>query len=118
MMAIEDDKALKRERLNHRQVQQDERQGRIKRVAQREQTAAKKARPQLSARELKERLKELLTQRTYWSRRELVAELGNAGSMGALLEELCDKVTKKGPRYGDYSLKQALRTGLPAAPMP
>ena len=45
----------------------------------------------------------------------LVGELGNDGLMSACLEEICFKVTQKGPHYGDYRLKDSLLAGGQAA---
>jgi hypothetical protein len=112
---IEDDKDIKRTKLGHRDKLREEKLDRAKKLERREQNASKRSKPQLSARELKDALKELYTKQAYWTRRELVAELGNERILGAALEELCDKVTKRGNHYGDYELKPAFRTGLPGS---
>ena len=63
------------------------------------------ARTALSARELKDKVRHLFGQRAYWTRAELVAQVGNAGMIGATLEELCVRITQKGLHYGEYTLK-------------
>jgi hypothetical protein len=97
------------------QVRADEKRAGARKAEQRERNALKRQRPQLSARELKDGLKACFARQPYWSRRDLVAELGNAESLSACLDELCVKVTKKGAHYGDFQLKEHLRTGLSAA---
>ena len=117
MGIVVDDKALKRPTLNHRQVRADERKAGERKAEKRERNAAeKRQRPELSARELKDALRACFARQAFWARRDLAAELGNAQLLSACLDELCTKVTKKGgTHYGDYQLKEHLRTGLPAA---
>lgn len=115
MGIIADDSELKRKKLGHRQILDDERAARVQKVERRERNTAKKARMEvLSAREMKERLKALFSRQTYWSRVDLMREVGNEKVLKECLEELCVKETKKGPHYNDYSLRPSLRTGLPA----
>ena len=87
------------------------------RLEKREHASAKRAKTALSARELKDRVRKLFTQQNFWSRRDIVAEVGNANTVGAALEELCVRVTQKGLHYGEYTLKQEFKVGLvPAKP--
>ena len=114
MGIVVDDKALKRERLNHMVVRAQERAGREKKAAARERNSQlKRSRPQLSTRELKDALKACFARQSHWSRRDLVSELGNADALGSCLEALCVKITKKGNHYGDYALKDSLRAAAP-----
>jgi len=116
MGIIADDSELKRKKLGHRQVLDDERAAKVQKVERRERNTAKKARMEvLSAREMKERLKALFSRQTYWSRIDLLREVGNDKVLKDCLEDMCVKETKKGPHYNDYSLRPSLRTGLPAA---
>lgn len=103
-------------KLNHRQTQRDEKALLHKRQAQREEKdARKRAKPDLSFSELKSKLLELFVQRDHWSRRDLEQALGNRDTLGKVLDEICDRNTKKGPRYNDWELKPAFRTGLPGS---
>jgi len=114
---IQDDKELKRAKLNHRQVQMEEKAGKERKMVQREQNAKRRTKPQLSARELKDALLPLFARQRYWSRRDLLGEVGsvNEATLAACLEERCERVTARGTHYGDYQLKEAYRAGLPAA---
>lgn len=115
VQTIEDDKQFKHAKLGHREQQKDEKAAREKKVAQRATNAQKRQKPVLSANELQDELLALYTQQSHWTRRDLVARLGNEKALGAVLEKCCDKVTKRGPTFGDYVLKANLRTGLPGS---
>ena len=110
MGTISDDRDIRRPALDHRRVEQDERADRSKRQQRREQSSNKRARLALSGRELKEKVMELFGRQSYWSRRDLVNEVGNGQALGKCLGDLCIKVTKKGTHYGDFQLKPEYRT--------
>lgn len=118
-MGIVDDEQslLKKQKLSHRQMRADEAAAKAKKAAQRQKNSqSKAAQPELSSRELKEALKGCFARQPFWSRHDLVRELGNENALGKGLEELCVRVTAKGTQhYGDYRLKDEYRTGLPAA---
>ena len=114
MGIIDDDRHLKFDRLNHRQVQKDELADRNKRRQNRQHASQKRRRVVLSGRELKDKVMELFGKQAYWPRNDLLAEVGNADGLSACLNDICVKVTKKGPHCGDFQLKPALRTGLPS----
>lgn len=117
MGIVDDERALKRERLNHKQVRADEQAGKERKAQQRAAAhTQKRSRPELSRRELKDAIKKLFAQKSYWSRQDLVSELGHASMMTDVLDEIATKVTKKGAHYNDWTLKDSLRTGLPTAP--
>jgi hypothetical protein len=109
MATIEDDKLLKQEKLGHTRVQREERLDKDRKIARREHNAAKKDKVQLTSSQIKERLKELFVKVSHWTRRDMVAEIGNERELSAVLEELCDKITKRGPLYGEYVLKAEFR---------
>jgi len=109
---------LRHEPLNHSGKRQEENEARQKRKdEQRSKSALKRTRADLSSDELKKLIKGCFARQHYWARRDLVAELGNPGAklLSDGLDELCVKVTKRGNHYGDYQLREHLRSGLPAA---
>jgi len=106
---VEDDSQLKRTALSHKDTQRDERRALKKRGEQRELQASKRPKHvTLSKKELRDRVVELFGQKAYWQKPELVKELGNAEGLKSCLDELCIKITQRGPHYGDFELKPEL----------
>ena len=100
-------RALKGE-LGHRQHLEEEKAQKNKRQQRLQVASSKRARVSLSSREVKEMVMQLFSEQRYWSRGALVQRTGNPDALGKVLDEICDKVTKKGPQYNDYELKHHL----------
>ena len=109
MGTITDDRDIRRPGLDHRRVEQEERADRYKRQQRREQSSKKRVRLALSGGELKDKVMDLFGRQNYWSRPDLIHEVGNGQALGKCLDDLCMKVTKKGPHYGDFQLKPEYR---------
>lgn len=103
--------------LSRQEERKDEKEGRAKKQEKRVQNANKRARPTLSKEELKEALNDLFAKKPHWSRADMAIALGvpiKGDVLSAVLEERCDKITTRNdPKYGDYELKPAFRSGLP-----
>lgn len=112
---IQDDSEIRKTQLNHRQTQQDEKADKLRKLERREQSSQnKRTKIVLSAREMQDRLMELFGEKPYWSKRDLEYKVGRDGLTKAL-DELCVKITKKGPNCMDFQLKPELRVGLPSS---
>jgi len=116
MGIIEDDKAVKHERQHLKQVREAERASlQRKREIKEANKSSKRARPELSISELKAEIIKLFRTKAYWSRQELIAQLGHAGIMNEALKECTEKDTSPGVHKGDFRILEKFRTNIPAA---
>mmetsp|Transcript_23256 Transcript_23256/g.59294 ORF Transcript_23256/g.59294 Transcript_23256/m.59294 type:complete len:277 (-) Transcript_23256:551-1381(-) len=109
MAIIADDSQVDRQALDHNKVKRDERLAKQKRGEKRELASNKRARSApLSKQELREKVLQLFATQEYWGKPQLQAAIGSSEGLGACLTELCVKILKRGPNYGDYELKPEL----------
>lgn len=109
---VEDEELLKKPSLNHFGTQQAEKKAKEMRGEKLALAASKRARHvPLSKKELRDKVLELFGQQAYWGKPQLVAAMAigpKQEGLKACLDEVCVKITQRGPHYNDYQLKPEL----------
>lgn len=117
MGIVSDDREIRKQRLDHSAMVRQEREDRKNRLEKRDTSTKKRQRVALSGKELKERVMELFGKQSFWSRRDLITEVGNQQELTRVLDNICVKVTTRGAHYGDFQLKEQFRsTGVAGPP--